>query len=100
MFVFDPINQGLEFLARRDLEKAEDMFLRIINDPYAQQDELSEARTYLNDIRACQSGETSLDFNHYKKISRKPSCSLDVIDDLFVEIYFSPAQRYSEFDEL
>jgi len=100
MFVFDPINQGLEFLARRDLENAENMFLRIINDPYSQQDELSDARSYLSDIRACQSGVANLDFNHYKKISRKPSCSLGVIDDLFVEIYFSPANKYSEFDKL
>ena len=65
MVVFDPINQGLEFLALRDLENAENMFLRIINDPYAQQDELSDARSYLNDIRACQSGTKNLDFNHY-----------------------------------
>ena len=100
MFVFDPITQGLKFLARRDLEKAENMFLRIINDPYAEQDELLEARTYLNDIRSCQSGKATLDFNHYKKISRKPSCSLDIIDELFVEIYFSPAQGYSDFDEI
>ena len=71
MFVFDSINQGLEFLALRDLENAENMFLKIINDPYSQQDVLSDARSYLNDIRACQSGETSLDFNHYKNISRK-----------------------------
>ena len=99
MFVFDPINQGLEFLALRDLENAENMFLRIINDPYAQQDELSDARSYLNDIRACQSGTKNLDFNHYRKILRKPLYSLDVIDDLFVETYFSSAQRYSEFDE-
>ena len=100
MYVFDPINQGLEFLARRDLEKAEDMFLRIINDPYSQQDELSEARAYLNDIRACQSGEKSLDFNRYKNLSRKPSYSFDAINDLFNELYFSSAQEYSEFDEI
>ena len=100
MFVFDPIKQGLEFLACRDLENAENIFLAVINDPYSQQDELSNARSYLNDIRACQSGTTSLDFNRYKKLSRKQSCSLGVIDDLFVEIYFSHAQKYSEFDKL
>jgi len=48
MFSNDPINDGLKFLASRDLEKAENMFLRVMNDPYAQQDELSKARKYLN----------------------------------------------------
>jgi hypothetical protein len=100
MFVFDSINQGLEFLACRDLEKAESMFLRIINDPYAQQNELKEARTYLNDIRTCQSGSASLDFDRYKKLSKKSSLSLDVIDEMLAEIYFSSAQTYREFDEI
>ncbi|KMP12098.1 hypothetical protein UZ36_02045 [Candidatus Nitromaritima sp. SCGC AAA799-C22] len=99
MFVFDPINQGLEFLARRDLEKAESMFLRIINDPYAQHSELSDARTYLNDIRACQSGSTMLDFDRYKKLTKKTSLSLEAIDELLGEIYFSPMQSYRQFDE-
>lgn len=100
MFVFDPINQGLEFLSHRDLKNAENMFLRIINDPYAQQEELTDARTYLNDIRICQSGSGSLDFDYYKKLTKKPSCSLDSIDELFVEVYLSVAKEYSEFDEI
>ncbi len=98
MFVFDPINQGLELLSRRDLQKAETLFLRIINDPYAQKDELNEARTYLNDIRACQSGSKTLDFSAYKKLSRKSNLSLDGIDLLLAEIYFSPLETYDEFD--
>ena len=74
MFTYDPINEGLEFLANRDLEKAESLFLRVMNDPYAQQDELSKARAYLNDIRACQSGTAILDFDHYKKTSLYGKC--------------------------
>ena len=100
MFTYDPINEGLEFLANRDLEKAESLFLRVMNDPYAQQDELSQARAYLNDIRACQSGAAILDFDHYKKIVKKPSTSLEAINDLLTKIYFSSAQGYSEVDEI
>ena len=100
MFTYDPINDGLEFLANRDLEKAESMFLKIMNDPYAQQDELSKARAYLNDIRACQSGAAVLDFDHYKKIAKKSSTSLEAINDLLAKIYFSSAQGYSEIDEI
>ncbi len=100
MFVFDPISQGLEFLASRDLEKAESMFLRIINDPYSQKNELAEARTYLNDIRTCQSGSANLDFDSYKKLSKKSPLSLNVIDEMLAEIYFSTAQTYREFDEI
>ncbi|MCH8156152.1 MAG: hypothetical protein IID18_00105 [Nitrospinae bacterium] len=99
MFTFDPINQGLEFLARRDLGRAESMFLRIINDPYAQQAELTEARAYLNDIRTCQSGSTTLDFDHYKKLTKRASLSLDAVDELLADIYFSSCQTYHEFDE-
>lgn len=98
MFVFDPINQGLELLSRRELQKAETLFLRIINDPYTQKDELNEARTYLNDIRACQSGSKTLDFSAYKKLSRKSNLSLDGIDLLLSEIYFSSLETYEEFD--
>ena len=99
MFIFDPINQGLELLAHRELQKAESVFLQIINDPYAQQEELLEARTFLNDIRACQSGGASLDFDHYKKLTKKTSQPLDAIDELLVDVYFSSCQSYDEFDK-
>ena len=99
MFSYDPINDGLKFLASRDLENAEIMFLRIMNDPYANQDELSLARKYLNDIRDCQSGVATLDFSDYKKITNKPSDSIGDINEIFAEIYFSSALEYSEIDE-
>jgi len=95
MFSYDPINDGLKFLASRDLEKAENMFLRVINDPYAQQDELSKARKYLNDIRACQSGAATLDFDRYKKITKNKSDSLDAINEILAKIYFSPVSGYN-----
>jgi len=99
MFSYDPINDGLKFLASRDLENAEIMFLRIMNDPYAHQDELSLARKYLNDIRDCQSGVATLDFSDYKKITKKLSDSLGDINEILAEIYFSSALEYSEIDE-
>ena len=99
MFSYDPINDGLKFLANRDLENAEIMFLRIMNDPYAHQDELSLARKYLNDIRDCQSGVATLDFSDYKKITNKPSDSLEAVNEILAEIYFSSALEYSEIDE-
>jgi hypothetical protein len=99
MFSYDPINDGLKLLASRDLEKAENMFLRVMNDPYAHQDELSLARKCLNDIRDCQSGVATLDFSHYKKITKKPSDSLEAVNEILAEIYFSSALEYSEIDE-
>ncbi|MEE8128373.1 MAG: hypothetical protein V3T45_07460 [Nitrospinaceae bacterium] len=98
MFVFDPLNQGLELLAKRDLQNAESLFLKVINDPYVQTEDLDRARTYLNDIRSCQTGNKTLDFNKYKKLSRKTIVSLDVVDDLLSSIYFSPSKTYAEFD--
>ena len=98
MFVFDPLNQGLELLAKRDLQKAESLFLKVINDPYAHTEDLDRARTYLNDIRSCQTGSKVLDFSQYKKLSRKTIVSLDMVDDLFASIYFSSSQTYSDFD--
>ena len=98
MFVFDPLNQGLELLAKRDLQNAESLFLKVINDPYVQTDDLNRARTYLNDIRSCQTGNKILDFNQYKKLSRKTIVSLDMVDDLLSSIYFSPSQTYADFD--
>ena len=99
MFSYDPINDGLKLLASRDLEKAENMFLRVMNDPYAQQDELSKARKYLNDIRACQSGAATLDFDRYKKITKNKSDSLDAINEILAKIYFSPINGYNEIWE-
>jgi hypothetical protein len=98
MFVFDPLNQGLELLAKRDLQNAESLFLKVINDPYVQTDDLNRARTYLNDIRSCQTGNKILDFGQYKKLSRKTIVSLDMVDDLLSSIYFSPSQTYADFD--
>lgn len=98
MFVFDPLNQGLELLAKRDLQNAESLFLKVINDPYVQTEDLGRARTYLNDIRSCQTGNKDLDFGQYKKLSRKTIVSLDMMDDLFTSIYFSPSQTYADFD--
>ncbi len=98
MFVFDPLNQGLELLAKRDLQNAESLFLKVINDPYVQTEDLDRARTYLNDIRSCQTGNKTLDFNKYKKLSRKTIVSLDVVDNLLSSIYFSPSKTYAEFD--
>ena len=98
MFVFDPLNQGLELLAKRDLQNAESLFLKVINDPYVQTEDLDRARTYLNDIRSCQTGIKTLDFGQYKKLSRKTIVSLDMFDDLLSTIYFSPSQTYADFD--
>ena len=98
MFVFDPLNQGLELLAKRDLQKAESLFLKVINDPYVQTDDLDRARTYLNDIRSCQTGSKILDFNQYKKLSRKTIITLDMFDEVLSSIYFSPSQTYADFD--
>jgi hypothetical protein len=98
MFVFDPLNQGLELLAKRDLQKAESLFLKVINDPYVQTEDLDRARSYLNDIRSCQTGAKILNFNQYKKLSRKTIVSLDMVDDLLSSIYFSSSQTYADFD--
>lgn len=98
MFVFDPLNQGLELLAKRDLQNAESLFLKVINDPYVQSEDLDRARTYLNDIRSCQTGNKVLDFSQYKKLSRKTIVSLDMVDDLLSSIYFSSSGTYADFD--
>ena len=98
MFVFDPLNQGLELLAKRDLQNAESLFLKVINDPYVQTEDLDRARTYLNDIRSCQTGIKTLDFGQYKKLSRKTIVSLDMFDDLLSTIYFSPSTTFADFD--
>ena len=51
MFVFDPLIQGLQFLAQRELQRAENLFLSIINDPYAEAGDASLARKYSGTTR-------------------------------------------------
>jgi hypothetical protein len=99
MFIFDPLTQGLELLAQRELQMAEHLFLKIVNDPYSQREELKLARTYLNDIRACQTGTKTLNFDSYKKIADTSDISLNKITELLREIYFLPINTYLEFDE-
>ncbi|MFQ5451387.1 MAG: hypothetical protein ACE5E9_12225 [Nitrospinaceae bacterium] len=99
MFIFDPMTQGLELLAQRELQRAEHLFLRIINDPYSQGEELSRARNYLNDIRACQRGRKNLNFDLYKKLAKKRDISLDGVYHLLEEVYFLPIETYDEFDQ-
>lgn len=99
MFIFDPLTQGLELLSKRELQMAEQLFLKIINDPYSQREELKQARNYLKDIRACQTGTKTLNFDSYKKIADTSDISLDKIIQLLLEIYFLPIKTYREFDE-
>ena len=100
MFIFDPLTQGLELLSQRELQKAEHLFLTIINDPYSQREELKRARNYLNDIRACQTGTKHLNFDSYKKLANASDISLDVITQLLQDIYFLPINAYKDFDEV
>lgn len=98
MFVSDPLSQGLEYLAQRELQRAERLFLHIVNDPYAQAEDLKLARKYLNDIRSCQSGARNLDFDFYKNLVRKTKVSFGVLDEFLADLYFSPLVTYDEFD--
>ncbi len=78
---------------------AEQLFLTIINDPYSQREELKKARNYLNDIRACQTGTKTLNFESYKKLAINNDTSLDTITRSLQEIYFLPIESYQEFDD-
>jgi len=98
MFIYDSMIQGLELLARRELQGAESLFLNVINDPHSQLEETKKARIYLNDIRSCQTGNKNLNFNEYKKLVKKVVVSLDYIDDLLSEVYFSDESSYEELD--
>ena len=98
MFVYDSIAQGLELLAKRELQGAESLFLNVINDPYSQPEETKRAKVFLNDIRDCRMGNKNLDFGLYKKLVKKVVVSLDYVDDLLFEIYFSDAGSYKELD--
>jgi hypothetical protein len=98
MFIYDSMTQGLELLAKRELQSAESIFLSVINDPYSQPEETKRARTYLNDIRACQTGSKNLDFSIYKKLIKKVTLSLDHVDELLSGVYFSEAISYQAID--
>jgi len=99
MFIYDSMTQGLELLAMRELQDAENLFLGIINDPYSQPEETRQAKEYLGDIRDCKNGDKTLDFAQYKGLIKKVVVSLDYVDELIADIYFSPAHSYSEIDQ-
>lgn len=99
MFVFNPMTQGLELLAQRDLQRAETLFLRVINDPYVQAEDLGKARIYLDDVRSCQAGQKNLDFAHYGNLARKTKSSLNKVYEILASVYFSPCQTFQEFDK-
>jgi hypothetical protein len=98
MFIYDSMKQGLEFLARRELQSAESLFLNVVNDTYSQPEEKKRARAYLNDIRACQTGSKNLDFSIYKKLIKKVTVSLDYVDYFLSDVYFSEASSYQAID--
>ena len=50
MFVYDSIAQGLELLAKRELQGAESQFLNVINDPFSQPEETKRALEKLKEI--------------------------------------------------
>ena len=99
MFIYDSMTQGLELLAMRELQDAENVFLSIINDPYSQPAETKQAKEYLSDIRDCKKGDKTLNFALYKGLIKKVVASLDYVDELVAGIYFSPAHSYSEIDQ-
>ena len=95
MFIYDSMTQGLELLAMRELQDAENVFLSIINDPYSQPAETKQAKEYLSDIRDCKKGDKSLNFSLYKELIKRVVASLDYVDELIADIYFSPAHSHS-----
>ena len=99
MFIYDSMTQGLELLAMRELQEAENLFLGIINDPYSQPEETKQAKEYLSDIRDCKKGDKTLNFALYKELIKKVVASLDYVDELVADIYFSFAYSYSEIDQ-
>ncbi len=99
MFIYDSMTQGLELLAMRELQDAENIFLSIINDPYSQPAETKQAKEYLSDIRDCKKGDKTLNFSLYKELIKRVVASLDYVDELIANIYFSPAHSYSEIDQ-
>ena len=99
MFVLDPLVQGLELLAQKELQRAEVLFLSVINDPYAQAKDSSLARRYLNDIRSCQKGSKSLNFEDYRTLAKERPRSLDNVIGFLSGLYFSSQKAYKEFDQ-
>ncbi len=99
MFIFDPLTQGLELLSQRELKKAEGLFLAVINDPYSDGQENQLARKYLNEIRSCQNGAMTLDFDEYKKLAISNAGSLEDVFNFLIDLYFSEIKTYREFDE-
>jgi len=98
MFVYDSMTQGIKLLAKRELESAEILFLNVVNDPYSRPEETKRAKDFLKEIRACQKGDRQLDFEVYKKLVKNAIISLDYVDDLLSEVYFSDAISYKDFD--
>ncbi|MFQ5717446.1 MAG: hypothetical protein ACE5GQ_10150, partial [Nitrospinales bacterium] len=98
MLAFDPLTQGLELLSRRELQKAETLFLSVINDPYAEGEDSCLARKYLNDIRSCQAGVKRLDFKQYNILAKRKVRSFDSINQALSDLYFSPLKTYQDFD--
>ncbi len=99
MFIFDPLTQGLELLSQRELQKAERLFLAVINDPYSDSEENQLARKYLNEIRSCQNGAITLDFEEYKDLAVANASSLEVVFGFLSDLYFSAIETYSDFDQ-
>ncbi|MZH02863.1 MAG: hypothetical protein F3745_05570 [Nitrospinae bacterium] len=99
MSIYDTMSQGLELLARRELQDAENLFLTVVNDPYSQPEETRQAKKYLNDIRDCKKGDKTLNFESYKNLVKKVTPSLEYIDELVADVYFSPTCSYAEIDQ-
>ena len=99
MFIYDTMSQGLELLARRELQEAENLFLSVVNDPYSQPEETKQAKQYLNDIRDCKKGDKTLNFDSYKNLVQKVTASLEYVDELIADVYCSPAHSYAEIDQ-
>lgn len=99
MFVYDSMTQGLELLAMRELQEAENLFLIVINDPLTLPEVTKQAKQYLSDIRDCKKGDRTLDFDVYKSLVKKVDVSLDYLDEIISDTYFSHARSYAEIDE-
>ena len=99
MFIYDTMSQGLELLARRELQDAENLFLSVINDHYAQPEEVQQAKQYLNDIRDCKKGYKTLNFDLYRDLVKKVVISMDYVNELILDIYCFPAHSYAEIDQ-
>ena len=99
MFVYDSMAQGLELLAMRELQEAENLFLIVINDPLTLPEVTKQAKQYLSDIRDCKKGDRTLDFDVYKSLVKKVDVSLDYLDEIISDTYFSHARSYAEIDE-